>query len=130
MAHYALLDRDNKVIRVIVGMDENSEDGKDWELVYQIQFEYKCKRTSYNTIGGEHLLDGTPFRKNYAGVGYIYDEQRDAFIPEKPYQSWVLNEDTCTWGSPIPMPTDGKFYNWNEETTSWVELKDVNNSVV
>ena len=122
MAHYTLLDRDNKVIRVIVGMDENSEDGKDWELVYQIQFEYKCKRTSYNTIGGVHLLGGTSFRKNYAGVGYIYDEQRDAFIPPQPYGSWTLNEETCLWESPTPYPTDGKFYIWNESTLFWVEV--------
>jgi hypothetical protein len=122
MAHYTLLDRDNKVIGVIVGMDENSEDGKNWELVYQIQFEYKCKRTSYNTIGGEHLLGGTPFRKNYAGVGYTYDEQRDAFIPPQPFDSWTLNEETCLWESPTPYPNDGKFYNWDESTLYWVEV--------
>jgi len=122
MAHYALLDRENKVIRVIVGMDENSEDGKDWELVYQMQFEYKCKRTSYNTVGGVHLLGGTPFRKNYAGVGYTYDEQRDAFIPPQPYISWNLNEETCLWESPTTYPNDGKFYSWDEDTLSWVEV--------
>ena len=78
-------------------------------------------QTSYNTYGGAHRNGGTPMRKNYAGVGYSYDATRDAFIPPKPFASWVLNEDTCLWGAPIPMPTDGKIYTWDEATTSWVE---------
>ena len=83
------------------------------------------KQTSYNTHGGVHSLGGTPFRKNYAGLGYTYDAQRDAFIPPKPYASWVLDENTCLWNSPIPMPSDAtlgpppKMYNWNEETIGW-----------
>ena len=86
------------------------------------------KQTSYNTIGGIHYnpITNKPsedqtkaFRKNYAGIGYYYDEQRDAFIPPKPYNSWVLNEDTCLWESPIPYPNDENMYEWNEETLSW-----------
>jgi len=80
------------------------------------------KQTSYNTVEGVHQLGGTPFRKNYAGIGYQYDSQRDAFIPIKPYDSWLLNEQTCLWNSPIPMPSDAsidKRYTWNEETQSW-----------
>ena len=78
-------------------------------------------QTSYNTAGGQHKLGGTPLRKNYAGVGFTYDATRDAFIPPKPFASWLLNEDTCLWNAPVAMPTDGKSYTWNEETTSWVE---------
>jgi hypothetical protein len=77
------------------------------------------KQTSYNTHGGVHSNGGTPFRKNHAGIGFTYDETRDAFIPIKPYNSWVLNEETCLWNSPIPMPNDGQRYTWNEETQSW-----------
>ena len=77
------------------------------------------KQTSYNTHGGVHSSGGTPFRKNHAGIGYTYDEGRDAFIPKKPYNSWVLNETTCLWNSPIPIPNDGNQYSWNESTLSW-----------
>ena len=83
------------------------------------------KQTSYNTHGGVHSLGGTPFRKNYAGIGYTYDAQRDAFIPPKPYASWVLDESTCLWNAPVAYPTDvgtpeaPKRYTWNEETRTW-----------
>jgi hypothetical protein len=77
-------------------------------------------QTSYNTYGGQHP-EGRPLRKNYAGVGYAYDSTRDAFIPPKPFASWVLNEDTCLWSSPTPRPDDGKKYTWDETTTSWIE---------
>lgn len=80
-------------------------------------------QTSYNTIGGIHLLGGTPFRKNYAGLGFTYDKQRDAFIPPKPFNSWLLNEDTCLWDPPIQYPSDGGNYKWNEENLNW-ELID------
>ena len=86
------------------------------------------KQTSYNTHGGVHNLGGTPFRKNYAGLGYTYDANRDAFIPPKPYNSWVLDENTCLWNSPVAMPSDvgqgdpPKMYTWNEETVNWVEV--------
>ena len=80
-------------------------------------------QTSYNTSGGVHRLGGTPLRKNYAGIGYTYDSVRDAFIPPKPFPSWLLNEDTCQWGAPTPMPVvEGKMYRWDEPTTSWVEV--------
>jgi len=79
-------------------------------------------QTSYNTQGGKHILGGVPLRKNYAGLGYSYDAQRDAFIPPKPFASWVLDEETCLWNAPTPMPTDGKMYNWDETTTSWIEF--------
>jgi hypothetical protein len=78
-------------------------------------------QTSYNTHGGVHLLGGTPLRKNYAGIGYTYDRQKDAFIAPKPFNSWVLDEDTCLWDAPVSYPTDGKSYEWNEETISWIE---------
>ena len=81
-------------------------------------------QTSYNTHGGQHRNGGTPLRKNYAGIGYSYDRTKDAFIPPKPYPSWVLNDDTCLWGAPTPMPTDDKTYIWDETTTSWKELTE------
>lgn len=81
------------------------------------------KKTSYNTSGGVHLLNGTPFRKNYAGIGYSYDEVRDVFIPPKPFASWTLNDSTCLWESPVPYPNDDKFYEWNEDTQNWVEVE-------
>jgi hypothetical protein len=81
-------------------------------------------QTSYNTRGGVHTLGGTPLRKNYAGIGYTYNQTLDAFIPPKPYASWSLNEDTCLWESPTPYPNDNKFYEWNESTTSWVEITE------
>jgi hypothetical protein len=77
------------------------------------------KQTSYNTRGGVHKLGGTPFRKNHASIGMTYDEDRDAFIPPKPYNSWILNETTCLWEAPVTYPDDGQRYNWNETTTSW-----------
>jgi hypothetical protein len=77
------------------------------------------KQTSYNTHGGVHQLGETPFRKNYAGRGYTYDEDRDAFIAPKPYESWILNETTCQWEAPVAYPDDSQSYNWNEETTTW-----------
>lgn len=120
MAHYAFLDKNNIITEVIVGKDEN-EDGVDWEVFYGNFRNQTCKRTSYNTHGGVHTFGGVPFRKNYAGLGYTYDATRDAFIPPNSYQSWLLNEDTCLWEPPVPYPTDGKRYNWNEETQSWVE---------
>ena len=80
------------------------------------------KQTSYNTQSGVHQLGGTPFRKNHAGIGYTYDEDRDAFIPPKPFNSWILNETTCQWEAPSVKPDDGKRYFWNEETTSWEEV--------
>ena len=82
-------------------------------------------QTSYNTSGGVHKNGGTPLRKNYAGIGYTYDAGRDAFIPPQPFASWTLNETTCLWDAPTPMPTDGKPYRWDEPTTSWIEVTNV-----
>lgn len=84
-------------------------------------------QTSYNTHGGQHP-NGSPLRKNFAGIGYTYDKDRDAFIPPKPYNSWLLNEDTCQWEPPAPMPSDGKLYVWDEATTSWVEYVPPSNT--
>ena len=117
MAHYAELNHNNIVIRVIPGWDENIKSGM--EQVYLLETGNIWKRTSYNTIGGKHP-EGRPFRKNYAGIGYKYDAQRDAFIPPQPFPSWTLNEDTCLWDPPVPMPTDNQIYHWDEATTSWV----------
>jgi hypothetical protein len=117
MSHFAKLDENNIVIFVTVGRQE--DDGRELELCARTGDVYK--QTSYNTHGGVHALGGTPLRKNYAGIGYTYDATRDAFIPPNSYQSWSLNEDTCLWEPPVPYPTDGKRYTWNEETQSWVE---------
>jgi hypothetical protein len=81
-------------------------------------------QTSYNTIGGMHVLGGTPLRKNYAGIGYTYDRERDAFIPPRPFASWQLNEDSCLWEAPVAMPIDNKLYVWNEETLNWEEIAE------
>ena len=124
MAHFARLDSNNIVDFVVVGRDEDN--GKEAELSARTGDVYK--QTSYNTHGGVHALGGTPFRKNYAGLGYTYDAGRDAFIAPKPYASWLLNETTCLWESPVPYPTDvgteenPKRYSWDEATTSWVEV--------
>ena len=112
MAHYAVLDNNNIVTQVFVGKDEGDI---NWEEYYG------AKRTSYNTTGGVHANDGTPFRKNYAGIGFTYDEERDAFIPTQPYASWTLNEDTCLWDSPVPYPSEG-VHEWDETNGEWVEL--------
>ena len=116
MAHYAFLDENNIVTEVITGKEEGNF---NWEQQYGSFRGQLCKRTSYNTIGGVHRLGGTPFRKNYAGVGYTYDQTRDAFIPPKPYNSWILNENTCQWEAPVAYPTDEQRYCWNEENQSW-----------
>ena len=121
MAHFAKLDENNVVVFVTVGRDEDN--GKEAELSARTGDVYK--QTSYNTHGGDHSNGGTPFRKNYAGLGYTYDAGRDAFIPPKPYASWVLNESTCLWNAPVAYPTDvgtqeaPKMYTWNEETIGW-----------
>jgi hypothetical protein len=121
MAHYAFLDENNIVTEVIVGKDEG-EEGVDWEAHYGAFRGQTCKRTSYNTHGGVHRTGGTPFRKNYAGIGYSYNAIRDAFIPPKPFASWTLNEETCLWEAPVAYPDDGGLYQWDEITTSWVVI--------
>lgn len=123
MAHYAELDPDNIVTQVFVGRDENDlADGvEDWE-VYYARPGFTVKRTSYNTVGGQHRLGGIPFRGNYAGEGYIYDAGLDAFIPPKPYSSWILDHSTYSWVAPTPMPEDGLNYKWDEEFKEWVTV--------
>jgi len=118
MAHYAFLDENNVVTEVIVGKDEG-EGGIDWEQHYGEFRGQVCKRTSYNTIGGVHTSGGIPFRKNYAGIGYSYRADIDAFVPPKPYASWILDDATCQWKAPVAMPTDGGRYSWNETTQTW-----------
>ena len=134
MAHYAILDENNIVTQVITGKDEGGN--IDWEVYYGEIHNTTCKRTSYNTRGGVHYTreatdvngiqnvtvsdDQTKaFRKNYAGIGYKYDEVRDAFIEPKPYESWILNETSCLYEPPVEYPDDGNIYLWNEETQSW-----------
>ena len=123
MSHFAKLDENNIVTFVTVGRQE--DDGLEAELTARTGDVYK--QTSYNTRGGVHYTDGEPsadqtqaLRFNYAGIGYTYDETRDAFIPPTPYPSWVIDEGTCLWEAPIPMPTDGADYVWDEQTGDWV----------
>ena len=118
MAHYAFLNMQNIVTEVIVGKDE-TDGPTNWEIHYGNQREQICKRTSYNTLAGEHRKGGTPFRKNYAGIGYTYDHARDAFIPPKEYDSWTLNPNSCTWEAPVEYPNDGQHYTWDEENQKW-----------
>ena len=114
MAHFAKVE--NGVVTQVIVIEKEVLDLGHWgDPASWVQ-------TSYNTQGGVHTLGGTPLRKNYAGVGYTYDSVRDAFIPPKPYVSWLLDEETCLWNAPTPMPTDGKMYTWDEATTSWVEF--------
>ena len=115
MAHFAQIDENNIVTRVLVIEQDVVDSGLFGEPSTWVQ-------TSYNTIGGVHTLGGTPLRKNYAGISYTYDSVRDAFIPPKPYASWTLVEDTCQWQAPVPMNDDGKAYTWNEDTLSWDEF--------
>jgi hypothetical protein len=118
MAHYSFLDENNIVTEVIVGKDEG-EDGIDWEQHYGDFRGQVCKRTSYNTQGGVHTSGGEPYRKNYAGIGYSYDAERDAFIPPKPFDSWILDEESCLWEAPTPYPNDGLIYQWVEDDLNW-----------
>ena len=126
MASFAKIGLNSKVIEVHSVVNEvlHDSNGVEQESI-GIDFLTKLtgyplwKQTSYNTHGGVHSLGGTPFRKNHAGIGYTYDEDRDAFIPPKPYPSWILNENTCLWEAPIAYPTDGKPYIWNESTKTW-----------
>jgi len=126
MASFAKIGLNGKVIEVLSVVNEvlHDSNGAEQENI-GIDFLTKLtgwavwKQTSYNTIAGEHRLGGTPFRKNHAGIGYTYDEERDAFIPSKPFNSWILNEDTCQWEAPISKPDNDNFYVWNEETQQW-----------
>jgi hypothetical protein len=119
MAHYAFLDENNIVTEVIVGVDEGDI---DYEQLYGDFRGQVCKRTSYNTRGNVHNNGGTPYRGNYAGIGYTYRADIDAFVPPQPYASWTLDSNVV-WQPPVAMPTDGKMYSWDEATTSWIEIQ-------
>jgi hypothetical protein len=131
MAHYAVINSDNIVTQVFVGKDEG-EGGMNWETYYSQGIDGYVLRTSYNTRGGVHYDPQTnepsgnqdkAFRKNYAGIGYTYDVSRNAFIPPRPFDSWNLDEDSCLWEPPIPMPNDGNAYAWNEENQAWFVIE-------
>lgn len=125
MAHFAEIDENNIVTRVLVVGDDQEHRGQEF-LADDLGLGGNWLKTSYNTQGGVHSLGGTPFRKNYAGIGYSYDSVRDAFIPPQPFPSWTLNEDTCNWVAPVEMPAidpeNPKFYTWNEELVNWEEV--------
>ena len=121
MAHYAFLDSNNVVTEVIPGNNEGEGGIDNWEQQYSDLRNQVCKRTSYNTAGNVHSLGGTPFRGNYAGIGYTYREDIDAFVPPQPYPSWLL-DGNVTWQPPVPVPTDGQRYSWNEDNQAWEVL--------
>ena len=132
MEHYAFLNNESVVVEVIPGRGANETVGgvSDWEAYYGNFRGQVCVRTSYNTRGGVHYTDGEPsadqtqaFRFNYAGIGFIYDADRDAFIPPTPYPSWVLDEATCLWVAPIAYPAEG-MHTWDEQAGDWVEVTD------
>ena len=130
MAHFAKIGLNNKVVGVLsvhnnVLKDAAGTEQEDLGVDFLNNlFGWPLwKQTSYNTYANVHKLGGTPFRKNYAGIGYTYDEDRDAFIPKQRYPSWILNEDTCYWEAPVAYPDDGKKYDWNEETGSWDKIE-------
>ena len=130
MASFAKIGLNGKVIAVHSVVNEVLHDSNGIERE-DIGIDFLTKlhgwsvwvQTSYNTHGGVHKLGGTPLRKNHAGIGMTYDETRDAFIPKKPFNSWILNEQTCLWEAPVARPNDGKMYNWNETNLNW-EIKE------
>jgi len=113
MAHFARLNSQNKVVEVVSAPDNIDEETLSTETGQ------KWKQTSYNTRENVHILGGTPFRKNYAGIGYKYYSSHDGFAPPKPYTSWTLDGTTCTWHPPMSKPDDGNFYEWNEDELTW-----------
>jgi len=122
MAHFVKLGKGNIVLQgIVVNNDVATTEQAGIDFINNLYGTNDIwKQTSYNTIAGEHLLGGTPFRKNFAAIGYTYDQTRDAFIPPRPpYNSWVLNEDTCRWDPPVAYPNDGQKYTWNESTREW-----------
>jgi len=129
MALFAKLDLNN-IVTEVISVHNNElldSDGVEQEslgitFLTNMTGSNSWKQTSYNTFGGDHTLGGTPFRKNYAGIGYVYDESKNAFYTPTPYASWVLNDNTCLWESPVDKPDDDKEYEWNEDTTSWDEV--------
>lgn len=121
MAHFAHVT--NEVVDSVININEDTIENKGgWLCPSCGEFKPLSEwfQTSYNTQGGVHTLGGTPFRKNFAGIGFTYDSVRDAFIPPQPFPSWTLNEDTCHYEPPFPMPADGNYYEWDEKITDWV----------
>ena len=116
MAHWAEIDENNLVTRVLVGSNDDLDEGYQW-LIDNLGGTWV--KTSYNTMGGVHAQGGEPLRKNYAGIGYTYDEIKDAFIPPKTFDSWLLNEETCLWEAPTPRPIDEHMYTWDESSLDW-----------
>ena len=126
MAYYAMIDENNIVTQVISGIDETEdapEGYTDWEEFYGELHSSTCKRTSYNTLANTHREEGTPFRGNYASVGYIYDSTNDVFYEQQPYLSWTLNTSTWQWEPPVEYPATGRWH-WDEENTEWVEVSE------
>jgi hypothetical protein len=123
MAHFAEIDGEGTVLRVLVVADDQEARGQEF-LADDLGLGGTWKKTSYNTAGNVHANGGTPYRKNYAGIGFKYDAVKDAFIPPKPFASWTLDVETCLWNAPTPMPTDDKLYVWDEPTTSWKEVTE------
>ena len=126
MAHFAKIGLNNKVIEVLSVHNNELLDSNGVEQeINGIDFLTNLtgysvwKQTSYNTFSNTHKLNGTPFRKNHAGIGYTYDKDRDAFIAPKPFDSWSLDEDTCIWEAPVAMPDDDNMYTWNETNQTW-----------
>ena len=126
MAHFAKINASNIVTEVIVVSNDiaTSESAGVTFINNLYGTSDTWKQTSYNTYANTHKLDGTPFRKNYAGIGFSYDASKDAFIPPKPYNSWTLNNTTCLWESPVAYPDDGKLYTWDESNLQWVEIEE------
>jgi len=129
MAHFAKLNGDNEVIAVhtihnneLLDEDGNESEQKGIDFLNNLHGNATWKQTSYNTKKGIHKLSGTPLRKNYAGIGFTYDADKDAFIPPSPFPSWILNTNTCNWKPPVALPGDGKNYTWDEDTVSWKEM--------
>ena len=124
MAHFAKINESNIVTQVVVVNDSDGNNDTDGQNFLNNLFKttHTWKKTSYNTYGNTHRLGGTPYRKNFASVGFTYDSSRDSFIEPKPYNSWTLNETTCLWESPVAYPSDGKSYDWDEDNRQWVEI--------
>ena len=123
MAHFAKINESNIVTQVVVVNDSDGDNDTDGQNFLNNLFKttHTWKKTSYNTYGNTHRLGGTPYRKNFASVGFTYDSSRDAFIEPKPYNSWTLDETTCLWEPPVVYPSDGKSYEWDEDNKQWVE---------
>lgn len=122
MAHFAKVNEDGLVTEVLRVSDSKPGEGYYWLID---NFGGTWVKTSYNTWAGVHKLGGTPLRKNYAGIGFTYDQERDAFIPPQDYPSWVLNEDTCQWEAPVPYPSGSEVpFIWDEDSVSWVEVTE------